>query len=125
MGFDNVSLLNIVTTDTGHNPGFCYNPDRFCDVPILGRVGIIVMAATLPILPDPVGEVPKAMWVHRRGASTHRAGKIGASRRVSAKIAVWFVEALDRMVRYALRASPATRRFFVRNAAHEDYVRTA
>jgi hypothetical protein len=33
---------------------------------------------------------------HRASAATNRAGKIGASRRVSAKIAGWFVEALDR-----------------------------
>jgi hypothetical protein len=26
------------------------------------------MAATLPILLDPEGEVPKAMWVHRRNS---------------------------------------------------------
>jgi len=34
---------------------------------------------------------------HRASAATHRAGKIGASRRVSAKIADWCVEALDRI----------------------------
>jgi hypothetical protein len=34
---------------------------------------------------------------HRASAATNRAGKIGASRRVSAKIAFWFVEALDRI----------------------------
>jgi hypothetical protein len=44
---------------------------------------------------------------HRASAATHRAGKSGASRRVSAKIALWGVEVLDRITRYALRTSPA------------------
>jgi hypothetical protein len=61
------------------------------------------------------------MREHRASAATNRAGKIGASRRVSAKIADWFVEALNRITRYALRASPAIWAIFARNAAHEDY----
>jgi hypothetical protein len=64
---------------------------------------------------------------HRASAATNRAGKIGASRRVSTKIAGWGVEALDRIARYALRAvaavaaPPAIRAIFARKAAHADY----
>jgi hypothetical protein len=37
------------------------------------------------------------MRCHRASAATNQAGKIGASRRVSAKICLWCVEALDRI----------------------------
>jgi hypothetical protein len=71
------------------------------------------MAATLPDLVDPAEAARSAMRGHRASAATNRAGKSGASRRVSAKIALWGVETLDRIPRYALRVSPTIERFLL------------
>jgi hypothetical protein len=65
----------------------------------------------LPILPVSGRSRAQRDAAHRASAATNRAGKIGASRRVSAKIALWGVKALDRITRYAHRASPAIKRF--------------
>jgi hypothetical protein len=69
------------------------------------------VAATLPDLADLAGEARSAMRGHRASAATNRAGKSGASLRVSAKIALWSVETLDRIPRYAHRISPTIERF--------------
>ncbi|HEY0281763.1 MAG TPA: hypothetical protein VGC27_03960 [Rhizomicrobium sp.] len=55
------------------------------------------MAATLPILPRSGRSRAQRDAAHRASAATQRAGKSGASRRVSAKIALWRVESLDRI----------------------------
>jgi len=55
------------------------------------------MAATPPILPVSGRSRAQRDAGHRASAATNRAGKIGASRRVSVKIAHWCVEALDRI----------------------------
>jgi hypothetical protein len=71
------------------------------------------VAATLPDLVDPAGEARSAMRGHRASAATNRAGKSGASHRVSAKIVLWRVETLDRIPRYALRVSPTIARLLL------------
>jgi hypothetical protein len=65
------------------------------------------MAVTLPILPVSGRSRAQRDAGHRASAATNRAGKSGASRRVSAKITLWSVEALDRITRYAHRTSPS------------------
>ena len=65
---------------------------------ILGPMATVhVSAATLPILSRPGRSRAPRDVGHRASAATKRADKMGASRRVSAEIALWCVEALDRI----------------------------